>query len=213
MILCLVTDRRRFASRDGLLEQLAAAAAAGVDLIQIREGDMEAGDLLRLVRDSLACVAGTETKVLVNDRLDVALAARAHGVHLKEQSFSPTAVRRIAPDGFLIGASVHASDTVTARKDADFLVAGTVSPTASKPGADTLDEVGLRAIVSAAAGKPVIGIGGLDASSMPILAASGASGLAAISAFIPETNADISEGVKKRVTDLRFALETGRART
>ena len=71
----------------------------------------------------------------MNDRVDVALAAGAHGVHLKEQGLLPELVRRIAPAGFVIGCSVHTTAAVTARKAADFLTAGTVLPTASK-GAD-----------------------------------------------------------------------------
>ena len=71
----------------------------------------------------------------MNDRLDVALAARASGVHLKERLL-PAEVRRIAPPGFVIGCSVHGIDAVAARKSADFLIAGTVMPTVSKPAVD-----------------------------------------------------------------------------
>lgn len=212
-MLCLVTDRRRFASRDALLDQLGAAARAGVELIQIRENDLEAGELMGLVRDSLVRVEGTAAKVLVNDRVDVAIAAGAHGVHLKERSMAPEAVRRIAPPRFLVGCSVHDVAGALARNDADFLIAGTVRPTASKRGVDYLDEVGLRAIVDAAAGQPVLGIGGLDIRSIPLVAASCAAGMAAVSAFVPDGGEDVMSGVQKRVAALRLALESARART
>jgi thiamine-phosphate pyrophosphorylase len=149
----------------------------------------------------------------VNDRLDVALAAGAHGVQLKEASIPPLEARRIAPPGFLIGCSVHSVAAIAARKGADFFIAGTVRPTASKPRVDYLDEVGLKAIVGAAEGQPVIGIGGLNERSIPLLAAAGAAGMAAVGAFVPDEGDEIRAGVKKRVTALRFALESMRRST
>lgn len=217
MILCLVTDRRRLGLAVGaraedwidvLREQVSAAAKAGVDLIQVREPDLEAGALADLIRSLVGLTAGTNAKVLVNDRVDVALAARAAGVHLKEQSMLPAEVRRIVPSKFLIGCSVHTTAAVAARKAADFLIAGTVRPTASKSAVDYLQQDGLQRIVQVAAGQPVIGIGGLDTPSMPILAASGAAGMAAVGAFIPAAGGHVSEFVQKRVTELRFALES-----
>ena len=220
MKLCLVTDRRRLGSAvgarpedyiDALRGQVSAAAAAGVDYIQVREPDLEARQLADLVRCLLKAVAGTPAKLLVNDRLDVALATEASGVQLKEQGIHPEAVRRIAPPGFLIGCSVHSPAYAAARRGADFLIAGTVLPTASKHAPDYLNEDGLRRVVDAAAGQPVLGIGGLDIPSIPLLANSGASGMAAVGAFIPEQGESagerLSEFVQKRVTDLRFALD------
>jgi len=213
MILCLVTDRRRFASIANLLEQIEAAARAGVDFIQIRENDLDDADLVRLVRESVRRTEGTLAKVLVNDRLDVALASGAAGVHLKERSFSPAELRPVVPEGFVISCSVHSVDAAVARQDADLLVAGTVRPTASKPDANHLDEAGLRAIV-AAVGKPVLGIGGLDLSTISLVHASGAAGMAGIGAFLVSgSGEEISLNVQKRVTALRFALETARRRT
>jgi len=222
MILCLVTDRRRLGAAIGarpgrwieaLQEQARAAAVAGVDLIQVREPDLEAGELTRLTRSLMELVAGTSTKVLVNDRVDVALAAGASGVQLKERSVLPSDVRRIAPSGFVIGCSVHGVASVAARKAADFLIAGTVRPTASKPTVDYLDEAGLRRIVEAAGEQAVLGIGGLDIPSIPLLAATCAGGMAAVGAFIPAAGEDVTGFVQKRVAELRFALESVSRRT
>ena len=223
MILCLVTDRRRLGTTLNLPEdqwiaalrvQVAAAAQAGVDLIQVREPDLEAAGLAALVRDLVGAVAATPAKVLVNDRIDVALAAGAAGVQLKEQSILPDAVRRIAPRGFIIGCSIHKISSIAARKSADVLIAGTVMPTASKGAVDYLDKDGLQGIVKAAAGQPVLGIGGLDLHSIPLLATTGAAGMAAIGAFMPEAaGGDVAMNVQKRVTALRFALETASPRT
>lgn len=198
---------------DVLGEQVAAAAGAGVDFIQVREPDLEAGELATLVRHLVVRTAGSGTRVLVNDRVDVALAAGAAGVHLKESSVLPRDVRRIASSGFMIGCSVHTPGAVTARKSADLLIAGTVLPTASKPAVDYLNKAGLVAIVEAAAGQSVLGIGGLNISSMPVLAASGAAGMAAVGAFIPGTGGNLSEFVQKRVAGLRLAFDSAGRRT
>src|SRR5688572_11757157 len=105
MILCLVTDRRRLGAAIGarpaefldVLEvQVVAAARAGVDLVQIRESDLEAAQLTALVRSITFKCRDTAVKILVNDRFDVALAAKAAGVQLKESSFSPDQARRLA---------------------------------------------------------------------------------------------------------------------
>jgi thiamine-phosphate pyrophosphorylase len=222
MTLCLVTDRIRLGKAVGarpedwldvLRDQVKAAAAAGVDYIHVRESDLEARDLTDLVRTLLRLTRKTPAQLLVNDRVDVALAAGAHGVHLKEQGILPAVVRRIAPAGFVIGCSVHTTSAVAARKAADFLTAGTILPTASKAAPDYLNEDGLRRIVHAAGAQPVLGIGGLDVGSIPLLAVSGAAGLAAVGAFIPAGGESVSEFVQKRVRNLRFALDNALGRT
>lgn len=219
MMLCLVTDRRRLGAAVGvaaeqwealLEQQVRAAAEAGVDLVQVRESDLEAGPLTSLVRRLVQACAGSPARVLVNDRIDVAIAAGAAGVHLKQRSVRPDDARRIAPPGFLIGCSVHSTAAATARRSADFLIAGTVLPTASKQNADYLEWKGLQQIVDAAAGTPVLGIGGLDVSSIPLLAKSCAGGLAGIGVFIPGPGEAVTELIKKRVSEMRFAFDSVR---
>jgi len=216
MMLCLVTDRRRLAGamglgeaagREALVEQVSAAAAVGVDLIQMRESDLQARELVSLVRVCVRAIAPFATRIVVNDRLDVALAAGAAGVHLKEISMPPEAVRRLAAKRFVISASVHSVDRLAARKGANLFIAGTVRPTVSKPGVDYLDVDGLRVIVRAT-NAPVLGIGGLDVDDMPQLASTGAAGMAAIGAFIPSDGEDITRFVQERVKKLRFAFDS-----
>ena len=222
MILCLVTDRRRLGAAigvpegdwvDALHQQVHAAAEAGVDYIQVREPDLEARELTELVRSLMRRVAASPTKILVNDRLDVALATRAAGVHLKEHSMLPDAVRRVSPPGFVISCAVHGIAAVDARKSADLLIAGTVLPTVSKPAVDYLDREGLSKVVEAAAGQPVLGIGGLDLPSIPLLASTCAAGMAAIGAFIPAAGEDVNEFVQYRVNALRLAFDSAPRRT
>src|SRR2546428_5462626 len=168
---CLVTDRRRLcpdadsfaAARRCLVEQARRAAGVGVDLIHIRERDLGGASLAALVSDLVAVTRGSTTRVVVNDRIDVALVSGADGVHLRGDSVSVAAARRLLPRPFLVGRSVHTVEEASAASDADYLIAGTVFPSASKstgPGAAGLD--GLRAIVSASA-VPVLAIGGVTA--------------------------------------------------
>jgi thiamine-phosphate diphosphorylase len=221
MILCLVTDRRRLGAAMGarpsqwidlLRQQVAAAVAAAVELVQVREPDLEAAQLSDLIRDLMTDVDGTATRLLVNDRVDVAIAAKASGVHLKERSMPPQHVRRLAPPGFMITCAVHTITAAAARKSADLLIAGTVLPTASKRAVDYLDKAGLQEIVEAAAHQPVLGIGGLGIPSMPLLAASGAAGMASVGAFVPSAGDDITEFVQKRVNALRLAFDSASRR-
>lgn len=222
MILCLVTDRRRLGAAVGapesewldvLREQVTAAARAGVEFIQVRESDLDAAALVVLVRDLMRRIEGSPTRLLVNERADVAIAAAASGVHLKERSVLPDHVRRIAPAGFLVSCAVHTATAAAARNSADLLIAGTVLPTASKPAVDYLNKAGLEVIVEAAAHRPVIGIGGLDISSMPLLVESGAAGMAAVGAFVPRAGDDVSEFVQNRVDGLRLAFDSAARRT
>lgn len=221
MRLCLVTDRRRLGTAlhasarewpDLLLIQVKAAAVGGVDLIQVREPDLEAGELAALIRRLLAGVRNSPVRVVVNDRLDVALAVGAHGVHLREGSFGPAAAHRVAAD-FSCGCSVHDEAGVQRRPDSSYFIAGTVLPTISKAPGRYLGWQGLSAVVKAAAGTPVLGIGGLGLAEVPKLLEAGASGLAAIGAFIPSGSDDLADFVQKRAENLRLAFDSGRAVT
>lgn len=217
MILCLVTDRRRLGAalgvgpadwNDALRAQIGAAAAAGIDFVQVREPDLEARALADLVRLVVADTRHTLSRILVNDRLDVALAAGAAGVHLKERSFTTEAARRVSPAGFLVGCSVHSPAAARAAGNADYLIAGTVLPTVSKLSARCLGWPGLAEVVTAAGGRPVLAIGGVDLPSIPFVAASGAAGVAAIGAFVPGRGVDLAEFVQKRVNAMRLGFDS-----
>jgi thiamine-phosphate diphosphorylase len=181
MIRCLVTDRRRAR----LPEQFRAAIRDGVELIQIRERDLPAAELAALVRDAVGAARGSATRILVNDRLDVALACGADGVHLRADSVAAREVRRIAPAGFLITQAIHSADEARRAVDVDYIVAGTVFATASKPDADRwLGIDGLRAVVNASP-APVLAIGGVTPDRIREILRTGAAGIAAIGLFLP----------------------------
>lgn len=186
-MICLVTDRRRLpgGSETALVEQVAAAARAGVHLIQIRERDLDARALRRLTSAAVEAVRGTASRILVNDRTDVALAAGAHGVHLRGDSASAARVREIVPPGFLIGRSVHSVDEamqVTGAGGLDYLMFGTVFETASKEGVKPAGASAL-AEVAAAMPLPVLAVGGITVERLTAVARAGAAGFAAIALF------------------------------
>jgi thiamine-phosphate diphosphorylase len=156
-----------------------------VHLVQIRERDLDAGPLMRVVGSCVAAVRGTRTRILVNDRLDVALAAGAHGVHLRADSFGALRVRASAPGPFLIGRSVHSvEDAVAAAREGglDYLIFGTVFETASKPGRPPAGLAGLAAVAQCTP-LPVLAVGGITRERIDDVMAAGASGVAAISMF------------------------------
>lgn len=188
-----MTDRRRLAgdaadsehARQCLLRQAKHAIDAQVDVLQIRERDLDALALARLVTDVVALTRGTHSRVVINDRLDVALACGAAGVHLRSDSVSPAAARAIAPPGFVVGCSVHeVQEAIAVAPDVDYLIAGTVWPTDSKPeGTPLLGLSGLAAIVRAV-NVPVLAIGGMTSERLGPVRACGAAGVAAIGMFL-----------------------------
>jgi thiamine-phosphate pyrophosphorylase len=191
-MLCLVTDRRRMCGPDSafetgrrrLVDLAREAVDAGVDLIQVRERDLEGGALADLVSAVLGVTHGTATRVVVNERIDVALACGADGVHLRGESLSVAEARRIVPEPFLIGRSVHSACEAAEAGAVDYLIAGTVFSTRSKVRQDMrIGPDGLRAVVSAANGVPVLAIGGITEENAPLVAGTGAAGIAAIGLF------------------------------
>jgi thiamine-phosphate diphosphorylase len=190
-MLCAVTDRRRLDGEgdriDALLAYIAEASDAGIDLVQIRELDLPAARLFDLVSRGLVRVRGSRTRILVSDRLDVALAAGAHGVHLRSQSVDAARIRPFVPPGFLLGRSVHSVEEAIVAETAgglDYLILGTMFPTVSKPSSHPL--AGLEALRAAArvCRIPVLGIGGINLANVGEVARSGAAGVAAIGLFL-----------------------------
>ena len=186
-VLCLISDRQRLGAdwETTLVERVAAAARAGVHLIQVRERDLEGGDLLRLVRRCAQAVAGTRTRLIVNDRIDVAISGGAHGVHLRADSMSPRRARALAPRGFLVGRSVHGTDEarfVGGSGAVDYLIFGHVFDSQSKPGQGPVGVRALEAAVTATT-TPVLAVGGITAARAAAVAQTGAAGIAAIGLF------------------------------
>lgn len=170
---------------DRVVASVAAAARAGVHIIQIRQPALDGGPLLQLVRRCLETLAGTQARLVVNERLDVALAAGAHGVHLRGDSMAAPRLRAVTPPGFLIGRSVHTvaeAVSVSADGGLDYLLFGTVFPTTSKPGRQAAGVEMLGEVCSATV-LPVLAVGGVTMPHFADVARSGAAGFAAIGLF------------------------------
>jgi len=213
-MICLVTDRRRLSSKaddiDRLVDFVAAAARAGIDLIQIRERDLDTRRLTALVRRCVEAAEGTSTKVLVNDRADVAVAAGAHGVHLRGDSIAAAAVRSLTGDGALIGRSVHGAHEASAVSGAggvDYLIFGTLYQSAAKSAGHpvaTLDELS----AACKAGVPVLAIGGITVERAAESARAGAAGIAGIGLFVPPAGTSDDRHLQTISAELRRVFDT-----
>jgi thiamine-phosphate pyrophosphorylase len=184
-VVCLITDRARVGGADGVVERVRWAARAGVHLVQVRERDLDGGPLTALVRRCVEAVRGSATRILVNDRLDVALAAGAHGVHLRADSMPAARVRTLAPPGFVVGRSVHARHEAidaAAAGGLDYLLFGTVFATPSKPGRPAAGLAALADVASAIT-IPVLAVGGVTPDNVGKVILAGAAGFAAIGMF------------------------------
>jgi thiamine-phosphate pyrophosphorylase len=162
------------------MQAVARNVQAGVEYIQIREKDLSARELLDLTLQVVAIARGSTTKVLVNDRSDVAMAAGADGVHLRGGGIEPRVLRRILPPGFIVGVSCHAPEDLRRAELADFAVYG---PVFASPGKGS--GMGLQSFREAvgASPVPVLALGGVTWENAGDCLAAGAAGIAAIRLF------------------------------
>lgn len=196
--LCYITDRLGLAPMPPI-PHLQAAVQAGVDLIQLREKDLACRELVVLARTAVEISRGSKTRIVINDRLDIALAAGAQGVHLGGQSVPPEVVRRHVDKGFLVGASCHSlEESLKAEAGgADYILLGPVFDTPSKRrygpplGLDKLSEVANRIRI------PVLALGGITVERVRLCLEAGATGIAGIRLFQEATS------VADRIRELR----------
>jgi thiamine-phosphate pyrophosphorylase len=202
-ILCYVTDRRALPCAledqiESLLRRIASAAAAGIDWIQIREKDLSGKELSFLTREALAQTKqiderGQRARILVNDRLDVALSERANGVHLGENSLPVQDVRKWLDEKpelakrqeFRVGVSCHSlkGALAAARDGADYIFFGPVFATPSKTAFGAPQGLQRLREVCSAVAVPVLAIGGITVDNASDCLAAGAAGIAAIRLF------------------------------
>ena len=179
-----------------------AALAGGVDAVQLREKDLSGAALLALACRLRDVTRRYGARLLVNDRVDIALACDADGVHLPADSFAPADARRLLGQHRLLGASTHSVEQAQAAAagGADFIVFGPVFETPSKRAFGT--PVGLEAVaqVAHAVLQPVLAIGGLTAERVASVLQCGARGVAVVAAIL---EADDPRGA---AAELRAAL-------
>ena len=171
MIRCAITDGKG----------VSPAALGRVDWLQVREKHLPARVLTEMVRE----LVGRGPRVIVNTRVDVALAAGAAGVHLPGSSIAPSLVRRWVGAGFLIGVSCHSIGEVerAAGEGADYVFLSPIFASPSKPGYGPALGVGLLGEACGRVGIPVLALGGVSEGNAGACVAAGAAGFASISAF------------------------------
>jgi len=214
-ILCYVTDRRslQVSSQpdliEPLLEKIELAAAAGVDWIQLREKDLSGKQSALLVREALNRVSKLPSqhqadtpkpaRILVNDRLDVALATQAGGLHLGENSLPVEEVKRLLlsshtaqtfAHNFILGVSCHSLEAAkfAASFGANYIFFGPVFATPSKAAYGSPQGLDRLAAVCSSVNIPVLAIGGITVANASSCLSAGASGIAAIRLFQDSAN-------------------------
>jgi len=176
-----ITDRHGLGGIDALVDNIAYWLREGITMVQLREKDLSVRDQFSLACRVKALPNPHGTKILINDRLDVALAAGLDGVHLRGDAPAPLLLRVGLPPGFLIGVSCHSVEDVRRAESADFVVLGPVYESLSKPGYGPV--IGLEGLRAASQLRPVYALGGVTQASAQACVDAGAMGVAAITWF------------------------------
>jgi thiamine-phosphate pyrophosphorylase len=197
----LVTEPR--SSPDELIRGAALALAGGVDWVQLRNKAGSAASMYAEALELLHVVGEHGANLAINDRLDVALAVGARGVHLAGQSLPVDAAVQLAAGRILVGRSVHslAEATAAAAAGADYLTFGHVFPTTSHPGLPPRGLIELAAIVQAV-DVPVLAIGGIGVDNLDDVLQTGCAGIAVISAILSDPDP------RRAAEHLRQALDS-----
>lgn len=202
--LTVITDRAL--CRGPLAETVRQAVAAGADVIQLRENDLETRALLELASALKGATRGTKAKLIINHSVDVALAVGADGVHLGWRSLNPEHARRLLGPGKVIGVSVHTPEELLDAEHggADYVHYGPIFDTPSKHGKAV--PVGCAALrkLRPRTSLPLIAVGGIKAENAADVIASGADGVAVISAVMGAPDAQVA------VRNLKKELEFGK---
>ncbi len=179
-----MTDRRTAGARS-VEDVVRAAVRGGVTLVQLREKEFGTRELVALARCLREILAPAGVPLIINDRVDVALASHAGGVHLGQSDMDPRDARRLLGRGAIIGLTVKASEQAqrTESLDVDYLGVGPIFHPRTKPDAGSLWGVEKLAALRGATDLPLLAIGGIDFTNAASVIEAGADGIAVISAI------------------------------
>ena len=185
--LCLVTELG-LASGETLLDKIEKALDGGVNAVQLRAKELAAGRLLSLAQ-SLRRITGQRALLFINDRIDVAIAAKASGIQLAEDAICVEAARRLVGAEMLVGRSVHSVEGAVEAESqgASFLVLGAIFASDSKPGVKPAG-IGLLEEAARRVSIPILGIGGIDQNNAGQIIKSGGYGAAVIRSILASSN-------------------------
>lgn len=198
-----ITDRRLSGLSHS--EQVRRLADGGAALVQLREKDAPSGEFLREASDTMRAVRTLGVKIIINDRVDIAMAVGAAGVHLGQDDLPPAAARRLLGDAAIIGFSTHnlAQAASAVLLPVDYIAMGPIFSTVTKP--DTEPVVGLdelRAVRTRIGSFPLVAIGGINAGNIREVLAAGADSAAVIGALLarPDEIAERMRHLSARVS-------------
>ena len=198
----LVTDRS-LCTETSLEDAVARAVEGGVEVVHLREKDLPPKEFYSLAAGLRKVTLG-RALLIINDRIDIALAISADGVHLPGDSVPTYVAKKLGADRLIVGRSVHSvKEALEAEaEEADYVILGTIYKTASHPGLKSAG-LGLVREVREAVGLPVYAIGGIDASNAAEVIAAGADGIAVIRAILG------AKGPRAAARDLAEAVQGG----
>ena len=207
--LIVITDREILSRASGwkLRDAVRAAAASGAGMIQLREKNMSGVEMIRLADELREALEGTGCAFTVNDRIDVAMACGAEGVHLGQADFPLPRARAIAGDALFYGVTAGRSAWASraAAEGADYIGVGPICETGSKADARvSIGPEGFRRIIEHAPGLPAVAIGGVGMENVEAIVEAGASGVAVIGAVMGASNPEAA------TRDLRNRIERAR---
>lgn len=180
-------------SENDFTAKVEAALANGIDAVQLRSPGASAGDMFRWAGALKPVIRNYGAMLIINDRIDVALAAGARGVHLPQHGIPPANARGVI-GSMAMGVSVHGRDEIDKALDggADYLLFGHVFPTASKPGIPPrgLEQLAEAAAAARARGRPLLALGGMAPRRLPSVRQAGAAGFAVLSGIMGAADAE-----------------------
>ncbi len=198
--LYLVTDQRLCLGRN-LVDVVMEAVAGGVNIVQIREKDSDTRDFFQLAKSIKKALSNSSVPLIINDRVDVALACQADGVHVGQSDLPCSVVREMIGPDKILGVSINTCEQLreALQSDVDYLSLSPVFPTPTK--ADTTEPFGIEGLARARqmTDRPLITIGGINKSNLREIISTGMDGIAVVSAICsapsPETAARELAGI------------------